>query len=115
MSIFLRGSLKQKIKYCFMVYDTAGKKVIRREQMIGLMKKFAYKHHEEDVDEAINDLVDIIIKKMDLDKDGVISFEDYNTSVQMEPMLLECFGQCLPDRTHVFSFLMTFTDKIKGF
>lgn len=115
MSIFLRGSLKQQIKYCFKVYDSAGKHQIRREQMVSLMKKFVYMQHEEEVDETVNDLVDIVIKKMDIDKDGVISFDDYLTSVQQDPMMLECFGQCLPDRTHVYAFLLTFTDKIKGF
>lgn len=114
MSLFLRGSLKQQIKYCFKVYDAAGKNEIRREQMINLMRKFVYKHHDEDTDEAVKDLVDIIIKKMDLDKDGIISFDDYTKTVLKDPMLLECFGPCLPDRSHVYAFLITFTDKIKN-
>lgn len=113
MSLFLRGSLKQKIKYCFKVYDVSGKNEIRREHMVNLLRKFVYKHQDEDVDEAVKDLVDIIIKKIDLDKDGIISFEDYETSILQEPMLLECLGQCLPDRKHVYAFLITFTDKIK--
>lgn len=113
MSLFLRGSLKQKIKFCFKVYDVSGKNEIRREQAVSLMRKFVYKHHEEDVDEAVKDLVDIIIKKMDLDKDGIISFDDYSLTVKNDPMLLECFGQCLPDRKHVYAFLLTFTHKIK--
>lgn len=115
MSLFLRGSLEQKIKHCFKVYDITGKNELRREQMVQLMKSFVYKHHEEDVEEAVKDLTDIIIKKMDLDRDGIISFEDYRNSVIQEPMLLECMGQCLPNRIHVYSFLLTFTDKIKDF
>lgn len=115
MSLFLRGSLKQKIKYCFKVYDVSGKSEIRREQIVNLMRKFVFKHQEEDVDEAVKDLVDIVIKKMDVDKDGIISFNDYVSTVLKDPMLLECFGQCLPDRKHVYAFLITFTDKIKKF
>lgn len=113
MSLFLRGTLNQQMKYCFKVYANTGKNEIRREQMVNLMKKFVYKHQDEDVDEAVKDLVDIIIKKVDVDKDGIISFDDYRTTIQEEPMMLECFGQCLPDRNHVKAFLMTFTDKIK--
>lgn len=114
MSLFLRGSLTQKILYCFKVYDVGGKNEIRREHMINLMKKAVYQQKEELGDEAVKDLVDIIIKKMDLDKDGIISYADYSKSVQKEPMLLECFGPCLPDRKHVYAFLTTFTDKIKN-
>lgn len=115
MSLFLRGSLKEKIEFCFKVYDTSGKNIIRREQMLNLLRKFIYKHQEEDVDEAVKDLVDIMIKKMDHDKDGMISFEDYAKTVHDEPLMLECFGHCLPDRKHVYAFLVTFTDKIKKF
>lgn len=115
MSLFLRGSLKQKIKFCFMVYDISGKNEIRREHMVNLMRKFVFKHQDEDVEEAVKDFVDIVIKKIDLDKDGIISFEDYSASVLKDPMLLECFGQCLPDRKHVHAFLTTFTHKIKNF
>lgn len=115
MSLFLRGSLELKIKHCFMVYDITGKNELRRDQMVQLMKSFVFKHHEEDVEEAVKDLADIIIKKMDIDRDGIISFEDYRNSVLKEPMLLECLGQCLPDRAHVYAFLLTFTDKIKDF
>ena len=113
MSLFLRGSLAQQILYCFKVYDASGKNEIRREQMVNLLRKSVYKHQDEDVDEAVKDLVDIIIKKMDLDKDGILSYADYSQSVRNDPMLLECFGPCLPDRKHVQAFLTTFTDKIK--
>jgi Ca2+-binding EF-hand superfamily protein len=115
MSLFLRASLKQKIKYCFKVYDIANKFELRRDHLVHLMRTFVYKHHEEDIEEAVKDLADILVKKMDLDRDGIISYQDYITSVEQNPMLLECLGQCLPDRTHVYAFLLTFTDKIKDF
>ncbi len=115
ISLFLRGSLEQKIKYCFNVYDITGKNELRRDQIVQLIKSFVYKHHEEDVEEAVKDFADIIIKKIDLDRDGIISFDDYRNSVLQEPMLLECLGHCLPDRKHVYAFLLTFTDKIKDF
>ncbi|CAG9807401.1 unnamed protein product [Chironomus riparius] len=113
MSLFLRGTLDEQIEYCFKIYDLTGKRVIRREQMIHLMRKFVYKHQEEDVEEAVKDLVDIVIKKLDADRDGIVSYENFKLSIHKRPMLLECFGQCLPDKMHVYAFLTTFTDKIK--
>jgi Ca2+-binding EF-hand superfamily protein len=115
MSLFLRGSFEEKIDYCFRVYDLLEKQEIRRDQMVHLMRNFVYKHQDEDVEEAVKDLVDIVIRKMDIDRDGIISYEDYKQAVVKDPMLLECFGQCLPDRRNVNAFLTTFTDKIKDF
>jgi hypothetical protein len=79
------------------------------------LNKAVFKHQEEETEEAVKDFADIIIKKMDLDKDGIITFKDYSETVFKEPLLLECFGQCLPNRCAVYSFLTTFTDKIKEF
>lgn len=115
MSLYLRGTMQEKVRYCFKVYDLGGKMEIKRDQMVNLLRRFVYKHQEEDIEESVKDLVDIIIKKIDLDKDGVVSFADYSSSVRKEPMFLECFGQVLPDRKHCYAFLTTFTDKIKEF
>jgi Ca2+-binding EF-hand superfamily protein len=112
-SIFLRGSLQEKIDFCFKVYDISGNEKIRLEHMVKLLRKFVFKHRDEEVAESVKDLADIIVKKMDLDEDGAISFADFSTAVHRDPMLLECFGQCLPDRIHAIAFLTTFTDKIK--
>lgn len=113
ISLFLRGTLKEKIDYCFRVYDISGKGEIRRENVVFFYRRCFFKHQAEETDETVKDFTDIVIKKMDLDKDGIISYEDYSECVEIEPMLVECFGQCFPDRKHVHSFLMTFTDKIK--
>ena len=36
------------------------------------------------------------LKKMDIDKDGRISYDDYERTILAEPLLLEAFGPCLP-------------------
>lgn len=38
-----------------------------------------------------------------------ISFDDYAAAVSADPLLLEAFGQCLPTRYSVISFLSTLT------
>ena len=42
------------------------------------------------------DLVDMTMRKMDVDKDGKVSFEDFEQTVKKEILLLEAFGPCLP-------------------
>ena len=36
------------------------------------------------------------MKKMDIDKDGKVSFQDFKETVKKEMLLLEAFGPCLP-------------------
>ena len=42
-------------------------------------------------------MVDLVLKKMDEDRDGKISESDYVCTVKKEGLLLEAFGHCLPD------------------
>lgn len=54
-------------------------------------------------------MIEVLTKKMDIDRDGKISFQDYKQSVLRNPMLLEAFGSCLPSRHAINAFLNTFT------
>uniref|UniRef100_A0A8V0XL77 Calaxin n=1 Tax=Gallus gallus TaxID=9031 RepID=A0A8V0XL77_CHICK len=98
LSVFLRGTLEERIKYCFEVYDLNGDGYISREEMFQMLKNSLLKQpSEEDPDEGIKDLVDIALKKMDYDHDGKLSFADFEEAVKNENLLLEAFGPCLPD------------------
>ncbi|XP_004837590.1 EF-hand calcium-binding domain-containing protein 1 isoform X2 [Heterocephalus glaber] len=98
LSLFLRGSLEEKMKYCFEVFDLNGDGFISKEEMFHLLKNSLLKQpSEEDPDEGIKDLVEITLKKMDYDHDGKLSSADYEKAVGEETLLLEAFGPCLPD------------------
>jgi hypothetical protein len=45
----------------------------------------------------VKDLVDIILKKLDEDRDGRVNEQDYASAVAKDSLLLEAFGQCLPN------------------
>lgn len=62
---------------------------------------------EEDPDEAVRDLSELALKKLDVDRDGKISFQDYKLAVLGEPLLLEAFGQCLATEDNCSSILAT--------
>lgn len=62
---------------------------------------------DEDPDEGVKDFVDLVLKKMDYDRDGKVSFLDFKSAVTDEPLLLEAFGQCLPTDGSCKTFLLT--------
>ncbi|XP_034455819.1 EF-hand calcium-binding domain-containing protein 1-like [Hippoglossus hippoglossus] len=105
LCIFLRGTLDEKIKYCFNVYDLNSDNYISREEMFQMLKDSLIRQpSEEDPDEGVKELVEMTLKKMDYDHDGRLSFDDFNKAVKEENLLLEAFGTCLPDATNIEKF-----------
>ena len=95
------------------MFDLNGDGYISREEMFQLLKNCLVKQPaEEDPEEGIKELVDITLKKMDLDHDGLLSLEDFAESVKQEELLLEAFGKCLPndDRVRTFEQAVLKTD-----
>ena len=64
---------------------------------------------EEDQDEGVKDLIEMTLRKMDLDKDGRVSFSDWKETIRMEPLLLEAFGPCLPNNEAAEVFLQKYS------
>lgn len=111
LSLLLRGTLEDKMKFCFFVYDINGNGKLERKEIIRLLGNCFITEKAEDAESAVKDSTSIVVRKMDLDGDGSISFDDYRNSVLKQKELLECFGRCLPDRMCAATFMHTFTDK----
>ncbi|NXI28749.1 EFCB1 protein, partial [Sterrhoptilus dennistouni] len=110
LAVLLRGTLEEKMKYCFAVYDLNGDGYISRDEMFQMLKNsLLIQPADEEPDEGVKDLVDLVLKKMastylfvlfllqDYDHDGKLSFADFEKAVREEKLLLEVFGPCLPD------------------
>ncbi|XP_014675016.1 PREDICTED: EF-hand calcium-binding domain-containing protein 1-like isoform X1 [Priapulus caudatus] len=110
LSVFLKGTLEEQMAYCFVVYDLNGDGYISREEIFHMLKNSLIRQPtEEDPDEGIKDLVELALKKMDYDHDSRLSFSDFKQAVELENLLLEAFGPCLPDAKAADGFLATFT------
>ncbi|XP_043789680.1 EF-hand calcium-binding domain-containing protein 1-like isoform X2 [Apis laboriosa] len=108
LDLYLRGSLREKIEFCFKVYDLNNDGFITKDEIFQLFKNCLIKQPgEEDPDEAVKDLSELALKKLDVDRDGKISFQDYKLGVTEEPLLLEAFGQCLSTEENCASILAT--------
>jgi len=109
LSILLKGSLSEQSNFCFNVYDLSGSGFITREHIGLLLRTCMVGAHQssslDDREEALRELVELSIKKMDHDLDGRLSFSDFDTSVKKDAMLLEVFGPCLPTAYFVSKFL----------
>ncbi|XP_011362986.2 EF-hand calcium-binding domain-containing protein 1-like [Pteropus vampyrus] len=97
LSVFLRGTFEEKLKFCFEVYYLNGDGYISREEIFDMLKNSLYQQSSEETDEGIKELVDLTLKKMDYDNDDKISFADFEKAVKEDRLLLEVFGQCLPE------------------
>ncbi|CAG5101782.1 Similar to EFCAB1: EF-hand calcium-binding domain-containing protein 1 (Bos taurus) [Cotesia congregata] len=108
LDVFVRGTLRDKMEFCFRVYDLNSDGFITKDEMFQLLKNCLIKQPgEEDPDEGVRDLSELILKKLDVDHDGKVSFNDYECVVKEEPLLLEAFGQCLPTEESCSAFLTT--------
>ncbi|CAK9812874.1 clxn [Anthophora plagiata] len=68
---------------------------------------------DEKINFAYMDLIDLLMKKLDVDRDGTISEEDFKTAVkERNELLLECMGPVFPSREARHAFLRTFTDQL---
>ncbi|XP_042635149.1 EF-hand calcium-binding domain-containing protein 1 [Catharus ustulatus] len=98
LAVLLRGTLEEKMKLCFTIYDLNGDGYISREEMFQMLKNsLLIQPADEEPEEGVKDLVEIALKKMDHDHDGKLSFTDFEKAVRDENLLLEAFGPCFPD------------------
>ncbi|KRT80712.1 HLH domain-containing protein [Oryctes borbonicus] len=81
LSILSRGSLDEKLRWTFNLYDINGDGYITREEMTDivsaiydLMGKLAEPCIDED---TVKEKVDRIFQKMDKNQDGVVTFEEF--------------------------------------
>ncbi|XP_043258822.1 EF-hand calcium-binding domain-containing protein 1-like [Colletes gigas] len=114
LSTLLRGSLDEKIRYAYQVYDNLKTNKLKREQIFLSMHGCLIKlQNDENPDEAVKDLIDMLMKKLDVDRDGYISEEDFKAAVKdKDQLLLECMGPVFPSRAARHTFLTTFTDRL---
>ncbi|CAI2733156.1 unnamed protein product [Schistosoma spindalis] len=111
LSIFLRGTLEEKIKFAFDVYDLNSDGRITREEMFQLLKYSLVKQPtDEDPDEGIRELVEMAFKRLDMDHDGRLNYTDFQQAVEDNALLLEILGQCFPNEEVATAFLSTFQE-----
>jgi hypothetical protein len=54
---------------------------------------------------CLKDLIDMTLRKLDIDKDGKVSLADWSSTVRKEPLMMEAFGPCLPSKRAIDIFM----------
>ncbi|XP_022222664.1 uncharacterized protein LOC111074248 [Drosophila obscura] len=88
--------LEKKMVFCFSVYDKTDFNSLDREVVQRYVEKFFEGDDEDEVFELRQDMVELIFMKFDLDKDSVISADEYYEVVRQQPMLMEFLGPVFP-------------------
>ncbi|CAL8068313.1 unnamed protein product [Calicophoron daubneyi] len=111
LSVFLRGTPADKAKFSFTAYDLNSDGIITREEMFQLLKNSLVKQPtDEDPDEGVRELVEIAFKLLDIDHDGQVTFNNFRTAVEQDPLVLEILGPCFPEEKVAIAFLSSFQE-----
>ncbi|XP_035216108.1 EF-hand calcium-binding domain-containing protein 1-like [Stegodyphus dumicola] len=104
LSIVLCGTREEKIRFCFDCYDLNENMQLSRDVITTLLNHTSSEAVEINPD-MILELLERILKKMDKDGDGILVYEEYKSAALEDWVLIEAFGQCLPDYNLHYSFI----------
>lgn len=100
LSVQLRGSLDQQIAYAYDVYDVNSDRSLGRDEITSFLRHSLYTIpgvlESDELDDGMNELVDLALRKFDINKDGGIQFDEFRHVLRKEPYLSEVFGEVLP-------------------
>ncbi|ALC45769.1 sowi [Drosophila busckii] len=96
-SVFLSKNLEERMKFAFQVYTSSTQGVLNRETVGMAIAKFFVDDDDDEILELRADMCEFIFNKFDVDKDGIISYEEYSEIVTQQPDLLQFLGQVFPD------------------
>jgi len=118
LSNLLRGSIDELIETCYFIYDMNGDGGLAREELHQCLKGCiipGYGVEADELEDAEKDIVEICMKKLDHNRDGQITFDDFRTAVRIYPLLLVACGPCLPNPHAAATFLATISDDYRAY
>jgi Ca2+-binding EF-hand superfamily protein len=86
LSAMLRGSSAELIDFCYFVYDMNGDRSLAREELYHCLKGCiipGYGVPQDEIEEAEKDIVETAMKKLDVNRDGQITYDDFQQAVSV--------------------------------
>ncbi|CAL8094057.1 unnamed protein product [Orchesella dallaii] len=69
----------------------------------------------EEAEECEREIIELAMRKLDIDKDGQITHEDFVIATKADPLLLVAVGPCLPPVKCCAAFMALVTEKFRHF
>ncbi|ODN03672.1 EF-hand calcium-binding domain-containing protein 1 [Orchesella cincta] len=119
LSIMLRGSTDELSDWCYFIYDMNGDGGLAREELAHCLKGCIIPGYGgvefEEAEECERDIVELAMRKLDIDKDGQITREDFVIATKQDPLLLVSVGPCLPPVKCCAAFMALITERFRSF
>jgi len=116
LSMMLRGTSEELSDWCYSVYDINGDGGLAREELSHCLKGCIFSGYGVEVDEIEDcerEIVEICMKKLDVDMDGQITLQDFKKAVKKDPLMLVSVGPCLPPPKSCAVFLSLVTERYR--
>ncbi|XP_076279152.1 neurocalcin-delta B-like isoform X3 [Lasioglossum baleicum] len=89
VALITNGDLDQKLSWIFRFYDLNGDGYITRKEMLVIISAiYEMLHNGQTIQRMVDRHVDMVFEKMDIDKDGVISREEFMSCCNNNPTIL---------------------------
>jgi len=115
----MRGDMDETIEFCWTVYDMNGDGSLAREELHQCLKGCFIPGvggiDYDEIEDAERDIVDMAMRKLDVNHDGQITFDDFQKAVKADPILVQACGPCLISPKCMARFLYTVTWDYRGY
>jgi len=118
LSSMMRGDEDEMVEFCYYVYDMNGDGSLAREELYQCLKGSflaGYGLEPDEIEDAERDIVELALKKLDVNRDGQITFEDFKAAVKTDPLLIQACGPCLISPKCMARFLFTITEDYRAY
>ncbi|BFZ25661.1 hypothetical protein BsWGS_28700 [Bradybaena similaris] len=109
--VFLSDEMDQKVDWVFSVYDANDDGQLSKMELYILLKPCVLQTEDMETEEAIKDLIDIVMTVVDRNKNGMVDLEEFRALVKKNVLYIDLLGQCLPHKHVVKSFLRKIKNK----
>jgi Ca2+-binding EF-hand superfamily protein len=118
-SIIIRGTPEELIDFSYYVYNINGDGCIDREEVFQYLRRTFVKVPDvmpnEDIEDSVKDIVELCMRKLDKDRDGQVTFKDYEKACLVDPLLVQSLGPCIPTTRSLAAFLACFAEDYRSY
>lgn len=95
LSLVMKGGVQQKLRWYFKLYDVDGSGCIDRDELLIIIKSIRAINGAQKHEMSAEDFTNMVFDKIDIDKDGQLSLEEFVGGIQNDEKLLRTLTESL--------------------